>query len=87
MGYRKYKSDIESNRAEFELIATLRLMVKDFNAKLIKKRITYYSLLKFCKKKGLRLKAKEVFNRVMNSKKSSFVKKYNTKVEQRKRFR
>ncbi|WPX99980.1 hypothetical protein Megpolyxen_01894 (plasmid) [Candidatus Megaera polyxenophila] len=74
------------NRAELELIGILKAMVKEYDTWLIKKKITYYSLLKFCKKNGLRLKYREVFKRFMAGKRSLFVRNYNNKIEKQKRI-
>lgn len=80
-----FKNKDIPNRAELELIDILKVMVKEYDTKLIKKKITYYSLLKFCKKNGLRLKYREVFKRFMDSKRNLFVKNYNNKVDKQKR--
>lgn len=77
----KYK-----NKADEELVYILRLMINEFKVRLIKKKITYYSLIKFCEKKGLTKKSINVYKRFMASKRSIFVKRYNTKVDN-KRFK
>ena len=81
-----FKNKDIPNRAELELIGILKVMVKEYDTRLIKKKITYYSLLKFCKKNELRLKYREVFKRFMGSKRSLFVRNYNNKAEKRKRL-
>lgn len=77
----KYKNGSIPNKADVELIYILKLMMNEFKVRLIKKKITYYSLMKFCEKKGLTKKSINVYKRFLSSKRSIFVKRYNTKVD------
>jgi hypothetical protein len=84
---KNFKNKDIPNRADLELIDIMQAMVKEYDTWLIKKKITYYSLLKFCKKNKFRSKYRGVFKRFMDSKRSLFVRNYNDRVENKKESR